>query len=254
MAPAQQGNVRPNHHQSVRVAQVPARNQSGGRRALDRRHLSDRSHRATSGLADQGGLTAGRIPPEVMFPAGDSRFTTSYHALPLQSGATTIRVVQTGDASAARVVVCVHGWACSVYSFRRLMPLLADIGMRVIAIDLPGHGLSDKPGDPRLYTIDAQVECVLAAMDSLGISRALLVGHSMGGPICARAAVLAPDRITALALLAPAGFGTEWELRILRAITPRLIAPILPRLLHRWMISAVFRVVYGDLYRPTARD
>jgi pimeloyl-ACP methyl ester carboxylesterase len=189
-----------------------------------------------------------------MFPAGDSRFTTSYHALPLQSGATTIRVVQTGDANAARVVVCVHGWACSVYSFRRLMPLLADIGMRVIAIDLPGHGLSDKPGDPRLYTIDAQVECVLAAMDSLGIPRALLVGHSMGGPICARAAVLAPDRITALALLAPAGFGTEWELRILRAITPRLIAPILPRLLHRWMISAVFRVVYGDLYRPTARD
>jgi pimeloyl-ACP methyl ester carboxylesterase len=189
-----------------------------------------------------------------MFPAGDPRFTTSYHTLPLNTGATMIRVIETGDASAAQVVVCVHGWACSVYSFRRLMPMLADLGMRAVAIDLPGHGLSDKPGDARLYTIDAQVECVLAAMDSLGISRATLVGHSMGGPICARAAVLAPDRVTALALLAPAGFGTEWELRILRAINPRIIAPVLPRLFHRWMIAAVFRAVYGNLYRPTARD
>ncbi len=189
-----------------------------------------------------------------MFPAGDSRFTTSYHTLPLKTGATTVRVIETGDASAERVVVCVHGWACSVYSFRRLMPLLAGAGLRTIAIDLPGHGLSDKPGDARVYTLDAQVECVLSAMDSLGIARAILVGHSMGGPICARAAVLAPDRVTGLALLAPAGFGTEWELRILRAITPRLVAPALPRLLHRGMIAAVFAVVYGSLYRPTAHD
>lgn len=189
-----------------------------------------------------------------MFPAGDSRFTTSYHTLPLKTGATTIRAIESGDPNARHVIVCVHGWACSVYSFRRLMPLLADAGMRVIAIDLPGHGLSDKPGDARFYTLDAQVECVLAMMDAIGVSRAILVGHSMGGPICARAAVLAPDRVAALALLAPAGFGTEWELGILRAITPRAVAPLLPRLLHRWMIALVFRMVYGRLYRPTAQD
>jgi len=189
-----------------------------------------------------------------MFPAGDSRYTTSYHKIALKTGATTIRAIATGDANAADVVICVHGWACSVYSFRRLMPLLAAAGLRVVAIDLPGHGLSDKPDDAGLYTLDAQVECVLSAMDSLGIGRAILVGHSMGGPICARAAVLAPDRVTALALLAPAGFGTEWELRILRTLTPRPVAPVLPRLLHRWMIAAVFSVVYGSLYRPTAHD
>lgn len=189
-----------------------------------------------------------------MFPAGDLRFSTSYHTLPLRTGATTIRAIEAGDAASGRVVVCVHGWACSVYSFRLLMPLLARAGMRVVAIDLPGHGRSDKPDDARRYTLDAQVECVLAAMDSLGIVSALLVGHSMGGPICARTAVLAPDRVTALALLAPAGFGTEWELSILRAITPRLIAPILPRLVGRWMVALVFRMVYGRLYRPTPRD
>lgn len=189
-----------------------------------------------------------------MFPAGDSRFTTSYHTLPLRTGATTIRAIECGDATSHRIVVCVHGWACSVYSFRRLMPLLARVGMRAIAIDLPGHGLSDKPDDPGLYTLDAQAECVLAAMDSLGVARALLAGHSMGGPICARAAVIAPDRVAALALLAPAGFGTEWELRVLRAVTPRAIAPVLPALFRRWMIAAVFRAVYGSLYRPTERD
>lgn len=189
-----------------------------------------------------------------MFPAGDPRFTVSYNTLPLQRGPVTVRVIQSGDASAAHTVVCVHGWACSVYSYRRLMPLLADAGMRVIAIDLPGHGLSDKPDDVRLYTLDAQAGCILGAMDALGLSRAVLVGHSMGGPICARVAVLAPDRVAALALLAPAGFGTEWELRVLRAITPRLVAPMLPRLLRRWMIAAVFSFVYGTLYTPTARD
>jgi len=189
-----------------------------------------------------------------MFPAGDPRFSTSYHTLELSTGATTIRAIETGDPTSGRVILCVHGWACSVYSFRRLMPLLARDGMRVVAIDLPGHGLSDKPDEARLYTLDALVECVLAAMDSLGISGALLVGHSMGGPICARAAVLAPHRVAGLALLAPAGFGTEWELRVLRAITPRVVAPLLPSLVRRWMIALIFSVVYGRLYRPTARD
>ncbi|HEY5086424.1 MAG TPA: alpha/beta hydrolase [Gemmatimonadaceae bacterium] len=189
-----------------------------------------------------------------MFPAADSRFSTTFLALPLRTGAVTVRVIECGDPSSTRVVFCVHGWACSVYSYRRLMPLLGDAGMRAIAIDLPGHGLSEKPDDARLYTLDAQVECVLAAMDAIGIPRAALVGHSMGAPICARAAVLAPARVAALALLAPVGFGTEWDVRILRAITPRIVAPGLPHLLHRWMVAMVLRSAYGTLYRPTAHD
>jgi len=189
-----------------------------------------------------------------MFPAGDSRFSTTFLTLALRTGTVVVRAIECGDPTSERIAFCVHGWACSVYSYRRLMPLLADMGMRAIAIDLPGHGLSAKPGDASLYTLDAQVECVLAAMDALGIARATLVGHSMGGPICARAAVLAPDRVVALALLAPAGFGTEWDLRILRSVTPRIVAPVLPRLLHRWMVALVLRAVYGSLYRPTERD
>lgn len=196
----------------------------------------------------------GRIPPESMFPAGDPRFSAMRLQLQLRPGAVGIRAIQCGDPASERVAFCVHGWACSVYSYRRLMPLLSGLGMRSVAIDLPGHGLSEKPGDTRFYNLDAQVECVIAAMDALGVARAVLVGHSMGGPICARAAVLAPERVVALALLAPAGFGTEWGLRILRAVTPRPFAPLLPRLLRRWMVAAIMWSAYGSLYRPSARD
>jgi pimeloyl-ACP methyl ester carboxylesterase len=205
-------------------------------------------------LADQAGLIEGRIPPEEMFPAGDPRFSVSFLSLTVCGRALIIRAIECGDPESDRVVFCVHGWACSVYSYRRLMPLLADLGMRVVAIDLPGHGLSGKPDDHRFYTLDGQVESVLASMDELRISRCVLVGHSMGGPICARLAVLAPERVRALALLAPAGFGTEWDLRILSSLTPHVLEPLLPHLVRRWMIALVFSVVYGSLYRPTARD
>jgi pimeloyl-ACP methyl ester carboxylesterase len=189
-----------------------------------------------------------------MFPAGDSRFRTQYIPLELRTGTVSIRVIECGDPASKHIAFCVHGWACSVYSYRMLMPLLAAMGIRAIAIDLPGHGLSAKPSDESLYTLDGQVECVLEAMNALEIAHAVLVGHSMGGAICARAAVVAPDRVTALALLAPAGFGTEWGLRILRALTPRAVAPVLPRLLHRWMVAMVLHNVYGTLYRPVDRD
>lgn len=134
------------------------------------------------------------------------------------------------------------------------MPLLAERGARAVALDLPGHGLSDKPTDARMYTLDAQVESVLSTMDALGVQRAALVGHSMGGPICARLAVLAPDRVEALGLLAPAGFGSEWTLRIGALLTPRIVAPLLPYMVPRWAIWLVLSLSYGWLYRPTRSD
>ena len=189
-----------------------------------------------------------------MFPAGDARFTTTYLSLSLSAGPLVVRAIECGDRFADRVVFCVHGWACSTYSYRRLMPLLAEMGMRVVAIDLPGHGLSEKPRDARYYALDAQVEIIFAAMQALQIERCMLVGHSMGGPICARVAVLAPERVDGLALLAPAGFGTERDIRILSGLTPSAVEPLLPYIMRRWMVTAVFNMVYGTLYRPTARD
>ncbi|HEV2643673.1 MAG TPA: alpha/beta hydrolase [Candidatus Elarobacter sp.] len=199
-------------------------------------------------------VLGGRLSPDEMFPARDPRFRARYVSVRVRGVPLRLRVIECGDARAADTVVCVHGWACSVYSYRVLMPMLAARGMRTIAMDLPGAGLSDKPDDPSLYTIDAQVESVIATMDAIGVERALLVGHSMGAPISARLAVVAPERVRGLVLLAPAGFGEETVLRIASAITPRVIAPALPFLARRWLFALVLGFAYGRIYRPTARD
>ena len=139
-----------------------------------------------------------------MFPTGDARFRTRYVQLP--SGM-RLRIVECGDQDAADIIVCLHGWGCSVYTFRELLPLLARAGQRVIAIDLPGHGLSDKPESKEAYTADALINCIIGVLDALGVARATFVGHSMGGALSARIAVRYPGRVKRLVLCAPVGFG-----------------------------------------------
>jgi pimeloyl-ACP methyl ester carboxylesterase len=77
-------------------------------------------------------------------------------------------------------LVLVHGWTCSIEYWRDLIP---DLGKRsrVIAIDLPGHGQSDKP--QVAYSMDLFARAVDAVMQDAGVKRAVLVGHSMGTPV-----------------------------------------------------------------------
>jgi pimeloyl-ACP methyl ester carboxylesterase len=207
---------------------------------------------ATDQALPPPGPLPGRLPPAEMFPAGDPRFTTRF--VTLETGV-RVRVIECGSAPPdAPVVLCVHGWACSAYSFDTFLPVAARDGARALAIDLPGHGLSDLPTDPDQYTIDALVRAVVEVMDRLDVARAILVAHSMGGPIIAQLAVEHPERVRALALIAPAGFGGELSVRIGRWLTPRIVAPILPYLVPRWSISLVFAFTFGRLYHPTARD
>jgi 3-oxoadipate enol-lactonase len=76
------------------------------------------------------------------------------------------------------------------------MQPLADAGFRVIAPDLPGFGDAPVPADEF-----AEWNDVLATMDELGIERAALVGNSFGGGVALRVAALAPERVSALALV-----------------------------------------------------
>lgn len=77
----------------------------------------------------------------------------------------------------SEAVVLVHGWSCD-YSFWRLQaPVLAK-QWRVITVDLPGHGLSDKPMIE--YTQDMFARSVAAVMEHAGVEKAVLVAHSMG--------------------------------------------------------------------------
>jgi pimeloyl-ACP methyl ester carboxylesterase len=99
-----------------------------------------------------------------------------------------------GSGSAAPIVF-VHGWTCDMTSWTKQVPVFAKAG-RVVALDLPGHGGSDKPDIA--YSMDLFARAVAAVMADAGIPRAVLVGHSMGTPVVRQFYRLYPGKTVAL--------------------------------------------------------
>jgi pimeloyl-ACP methyl ester carboxylesterase len=99
-------------------------------------------------------------------------------------------------------ILCVHGLGGTKASFLPTVNALAD-DYRVVAIDLPGFGESDKPiGAP--YDAPWFARSVFAAMDALGLERAHIAGNSMGGRVAIEAGLTDRDRTGGLLLLSPA--------------------------------------------------
>ena len=92
-------------------------------------------------------------------------------------------------------IVLVHCWSGNLGFWREQVPALADKA-RLILIDLPGQGQSDKPHTA--YTMDFFAEAVLAVMRDAQVDKATLVGHSMGVPVICRVYKQAPERVAAL--------------------------------------------------------
>jgi pimeloyl-ACP methyl ester carboxylesterase len=107
------------------------------------------------------------------------------------------RYIEQGSGPA---VILLHGAslgsAADVWK-RNLAPLAA-FGLRVIAYDQPGFGLSD---DPPEWGIGFRTAFILKFMDALGIDKAALVGHSQAGNMAAELALSNPDRVTKLVVL-----------------------------------------------------
>jgi pimeloyl-ACP methyl ester carboxylesterase len=82
--------------------------------------------------------------------------------------------------SGREALVFVHGWCCNLDFWSGQTPAF-EAKTRVIAIDLPGHGKSDKP--QVVYTMDLFARAVDAVLSDAGVDRAVLVGHSMGTPV-----------------------------------------------------------------------
>ena len=82
-----------------------------------------------------------------------------------------------------QTIVFVHCWAGNLGFWREQVPALADKA-RLVLIDLPGHGQSDKPHTA--YTMDYFASAVLAVMRDAHVDKATLVGHSMGGAVICR--------------------------------------------------------------------
>jgi pimeloyl-ACP methyl ester carboxylesterase len=92
-------------------------------------------------------------------------------------------------------VVFIHCWAGNSGLWREQVPALAGKA-RLVLIDLPGHGQSDKPRAQ--YTMDFFASAVLAVMRDARVDKATLIGHSMGTPVMCRVYKQAPEKVTAL--------------------------------------------------------
>jgi pimeloyl-ACP methyl ester carboxylesterase len=133
-------------------------------------------------------------------------------------GGSPVNVIELGEGPA---VVFVHGLGGSWQNWLEQLPVFAR-DHRVLAFDLPGFGSSPMP--PGRISMDGYVQTVLGLLDACGIERAAVVGNSMGGLISAELAAAAPERVTQLALISPAGVPIRRRERQLPAL--RLLYPL----------------------------
>jgi pimeloyl-ACP methyl ester carboxylesterase len=105
----------------------------------------------------------------------------------------------------ARRVLCLHGWLDNAASFMVLAPRLA--GCDVVALDLPGHGLSDHRGAVAMPFFLEYVADVAAVLDALGWQDVVLVGHSLGAGVAGYTAAALSSRVSHLVLLE--GIGSQ---------------------------------------------
>ncbi|WP_371925228.1 alpha/beta fold hydrolase [Pseudomonas sp. H9] len=96
-------------------------------------------------------------------------------------------------------VIALHGWLDNANSFAQLTPKLS--GLRILALDLAGHGHSDHRPAGVGYTLPDYVHDVLRVAEHMGWKRFALLGHSLGAIISVMLAGALPERITRLALI-----------------------------------------------------
>ena len=97
-------------------------------------------------------------------------------------------------------VVLIHGLPVSSYLYRKVLPELADRGLRGVAFDLPGMGLADRPSSFD-YRISGLGDFAAAAVDALGLDSFHLVVHDAGGPVGFELIRRRPEAIRSLTIL-----------------------------------------------------
>ena len=130
------------------------------------------------------------------------------------------------DEGSGEVLLLIHGMAGSSDAWRELVPRLAK-NYRVVAPDLLGHGQSTKPrGD---YSLGAFAVWLRDLLDELGIARATIVGHSLGGGVAMQFIYQHPDYCERIILISSGGLGPDvgWILRLLSAPGAELVMPII---------------------------
>ena len=97
-----------------------------------------------------------------------------------------------------KCVVLLHGYLESILVWEEFIPLIYK-SVRVVTLDLPGHGISEVKGS--VHTMDYLADVVSAALKALGIESAYIVGHSMGGYVALALCERHPEQVAGVVLL-----------------------------------------------------
>lgn len=154
--------------------------------------------------------------PTTEFKDIDYGFDTHY---------TAVRNITIGyiDEGQGPAILLIHGLGSNAKGWTKNISTLSE-GHRVIAVDLPGYGKSDKGYYD--YSMPFYTQVLSELLDKLSINSAVWIGHSMGGQIALTAALDHAERVSKLVLISPAGFETfepgegEW---LRTAVTPEFV-------------------------------
>ena len=111
-------------------------------------------------------------------------------------GGLRMHVAESGEGP---LVVLLHGFPESWYSWRHQIEALSGAGFRVVAPDQRGYGATDAPEEIERYTLLDLVGDVIGLIDAVGGGRAIVVGHDWGAPVAWHTALLRPDRVLGVA-------------------------------------------------------
>jgi pimeloyl-ACP methyl ester carboxylesterase len=152
-----------------------------------------------------------------------------------------------GTRGAGEPVVLLHGFPTSGHLWSDVVAQMP-AGHRIVVVDLLGYGRSDPPRD-RSLSLRAHADRVVRLLDALGITRACIVGHDLGGGVAQWLAVHWPERVSRLALVDSVAFN-RWPARDVRIA--RALLPLVRRLPTNWLLP----IVRADLergYRDASR-
>ena len=183
------------------------------------------------------------LTPAELFPAGMPSISVRH--IPVRSGI-NMRVLESGP-TGGEPAVLLHGWGASSYSFRHALALLPERGVRTIAVDLRGFGLSDKPMRRGEYTLDAYCADLTNLLEELALRQPALIGHSMGGGIALRYALRSPERVSRIVLINPVGL-VRLKILDLARVSPRWpFRAFDGRMTPRALIGLILRhIAYGN--------
>ena len=113
----------------------------------------------------------------------------------IETNGIRMHIAEAGDGP---LVLLLHGWPESWYSWRHQLPALASAGYHAVAPDVRGYGQTDKPQPVEAYSMKLLMDDYLGLLKVLGANTAVVVGHDWGAPMAWTSAALHPDRYRAV--------------------------------------------------------